>query len=511
LLWGLGQTLSGLSQIPNGHLSTVVPPERWGEIPAHLGQIYNILMDLLTHVTWHNPTLPGWPDFYPKATDSEWWMKLPYYNIDPSYVLLQPFGNELLSHPSEDDFRNHYEVYNTVSVPTLLTTGWYDFFAKCQVDAFSVLQDRDVPVKILIGPGTHGTPPPIRYIEWFDYWLKGIDNGIMDEPPVYYYSLEADEWRWADQWPPEGVEFTNYYLHEDGFLSTDSCFSGEEFDSFTYDPMDPMLTMGGTNQPSGGTLKAGSFDQRPVVDGRDDILSFTTSELTEDALIAGPLEAFISASSNCVDTDFTAKLIDVHPDGKLMLVADGIIRARYRNSMADPQLMSGDPNEVYSFKIDLGDVCQVFKTGHRIRVDISSSNFPRYDRNLNTGGVLYKETEMTIADNNIYHNEMYPSYIALPVVSPEPNVFEGSVRIKTPGLKYKGPAELHIYGQAIYIHFEDQWIKWDISRHYNSFNVDIYKCKGELGKLNVAIIRSRCGYRAVAAGRKIWFHGKLQM
>ncbi|MFX0002630.1 MAG: CocE/NonD family hydrolase [Candidatus Hodarchaeota archaeon] len=512
LWWGLAQTAGGLSTVyPNGHVFQVLPYSEWDNIGTHMYQVYNILMDLSTHNSWHNPTLPDWPDLYPKAIDSDWWMKLPLYDLDESYSLLQPYGNDLLSHPSEDALRNHYKVYDTVSVPTLLTTGWYDFFAKCQVDAFEVLQDREVPVKILIGPGTHGTPPAIRYLEWFDYWLKGIDNGIMDEPPIYYYSLESNEWRWADQWPPEGVEFRNYYLHEGGFLSTELCANGEEFDTFTYDPMNPVLTMGGTNEPSSwGSLKAGSFDQTPVVEGRDDILSFTTLELTEDIIIAGPLKAYISASSNCLDTDFTAKLIDVHHEGELMLVADGIIRARYRNSMAEPELMSGDPADVYSFEIDLGDVCQVFKAGHRIRVDISSSNFPRYDRNLNTGGELYKESEMLIAENTVHHDSIHLSYIALPVMSPEPKVFEGCARIKIPGSKYKGPAELHTYGKAVYLHFEDQWIKWDINRHYSFFNVDIYKCQGDYGRLNVVVVQSRCGYHVVGTGRKILFISKFK-
>lgn len=511
LWWGLAQTAGGLSTVwPNGHVFKVLPPSEWGNIPTHMLQVYSILLDLSTHNTWHNPTLPYWPDFYPNATGSEWWMKPGYYDLDTSYKLLQPFGNELLSHPSEDELRNHYKVYDTVSVPTLLTTGWYDFFAKCQVDAFEVLQERDVPVKILIGPGTHGTPPPIRYMEWFDYWLKGIDNGIMDEPPIYYYSLEADEWRWADQWPPGGAEFTNYYLHEGGFLSTEPCVSGEEFDSFTYDPMDPVLTMGGTNEPSTqGSLKAGSFDQRPVVEGRDDILSFTTSELTEDIEIAGPLKVFLSGSSNCLDTDFTAKLIDVHPDpeGELMLVADGIIRARYRNSMAEPELMSGDSTDVYSFEIDLGDICQVFKAGHRIRVDISSSNFPRYDRNLNTGGVLYKETDMIIAENTVHHNSTHLSYIVLPVMSPEPKVFEGCANIKIPELEYKGPAELHTYEKAVYLRFDDEWIKWDIQFYKDLKMIEIYICKGEHGTLVVLKFHTRRGSFVKAVGRKVFFLG----
>jgi predicted acyl esterase len=509
LLWGLLQTLYGLSDVPNGHLQTVLK-ELYVYKDLYLIDVYGIIEDMLTHVTWHNPTLPYWPDNYPNATASDRWMHLPLYDFDPSYALLQPFGNEILSHPSEDAFRNHFKVYDTVSVPTLLTTGWYDFFAKCQVDAFVALQDRDIPVKILIGPGTHGSPPPIRYFEWFDYWLKGIDNGIMDEPPVFYYSLEADEWRWADQWPPEGVEFTNYYLHNDGFLSTDPCCFNEPYDDYPYDPMDPVLTMGGTNEPFGSAIKAGSFDQTPVVEGREDIISFTTSELTEDVEIAGPLEVFLSASSNCEDTDFTAKLIDVHPGGELMLVADGIIRARYRNSMASPEPMSGNPDNVYSFEIDLGDICQVFKEGHRIRVDISSSNFPKYDRNLNTGGELYQETEYQIAQNYIYHDSENPSYIKLPIVSPKPNVFEGSARVRIPGLNYKGPAELHAYKNAVYLYYEkegvDQWIKWDIKFHKELHNIEIYICRGEYGTLVVTKFYTRYGLFVTAVGRKVRFH-----
>jgi predicted acyl esterase len=411
LIWGLGQTVGGLSA---SHLQTVVPPAQWPQIPMHLGAVYGVLVDLMTNLAWHNPTLPGWPDFYPKATDSDWWMHLPSYNLHPSYALLQPYGNEILNHPDQDEWRDHYKVYDTVEVPTLLATGWYDFFQRCQIDAFVALQERGIPVKLIVGPGTHGTPPPLPLYEWFDYWLKGIDNGIMDEPSVQYYCLEADEWRWANQWPPEEVEYVNYYLHEGGVLSTDSYTGWEEADSYTYDPMDPVLTMGGTNEPGGGAIKAGSFDQTLVVLGRDDILSYTGPPLTEDVEIAGPLTVVLSVSSDCLDTDFTAKLIDVHPGGELMLVDDGIIRARYRDSMATPELM--DPGEVYTITFDIGNIGQVFKAGHSIRVDISSSNFPKYDRNLNTGGELYKETELVVAENTIYHDVDNPSYIMLPVV-----------------------------------------------------------------------------------------------
>jgi len=429
LIWGLGQTLWGLSDVPNGHLETVVPQAQQELIPQYLEDVDGVLTDLGMHLLWHDPTTPypGWP-FLPKATESEWWMHLPLVDYHPSLAALQPYMNEIISHPDEDEWRDHYKVYDTIDVPTLLACGCYDFFAKCQVDAFVALHSRGVPVKILVGNGTHGNPglPYSEFteveFEWFDYWLKGEDTGVMDEPPVLYYSLEADEWKSADQWPPKGVKYTNYYLHDDGVLSTDPCAAGEVSESYVYDPMDPVLTMGGTNEPGGGAIKAGSFDQRPVVFRdyptmsvrRDDILSYTTPPLTEDVEIAGPLKVVLSASSNCLDTDFTAKLIDVHPTGELMLVADGIIRARYRNSMATPELMT--PGEVYEFTIDIGHIAQVFKANHSIRVDISSSNFPKHDRNLNTGGELYKETEMLVAENTIYHDSEHQSYIALPIV-----------------------------------------------------------------------------------------------
>jgi hypothetical protein len=174
--------------------------------------------------------------------------------------------------------------------------------------------------------------------------------------------------------------------------------------------MNPVITRGGTNL----MLSAGPLDQRPVVLGRNDILTYTGSPLTEDVEVAGPLTVVLSVSSNCTDTDFTAKLIDVYPAGNLTLVADGIIRARYRDSMATPELM--EPGTVYTITFDIGNVGHLFKAGDSIRVDISSSNFPKYDRNLNTGGELYTETEWVIAENTVYHDADNPSYIMLPVV-----------------------------------------------------------------------------------------------
>ena len=395
LLWGIGQTAGGLSMVPGGHQDLLgIDPMTWA---YHTGQVYGLLFNLLGYAGF--PTAPG-----------SYWMQLPWYDFHPSYAAMQPYGNEIISHPDQDAWRDHYKVYDTVEVPTLLATGWYDFFQRCQINDFVALQERDIPVKLVVGPGTHGTPPPIPVYEWFDYWLKGIDNGIMDEPPIQYYCLEVDEWRWANEWPPEEVEYVDYYLHEGGVLSTDSPAVSEEPASYTYDPMDPVVTMGGANL----MLSSGSLDQTPVVLSRDDILSYTGSPLTEEVEVAGPLTVVLSASSDCLDTDFTAKVVDVCPTGELMLVADGIIRARYRDSMVTPELM--EPGEIYTITFDIGSIDYLFEAGHSIRVDISSSNFPKYDRNLNTGGELYTETEWTIAENTIYHDAANPSYVMLPVV-----------------------------------------------------------------------------------------------
>ena len=492
LIWTLSQTLGGLS---TSHLLTVVPPPQWPFIPNYLMDVGQILFDVATHTSLTAPF---------RAVDSEWWMHLPSKGLHSSLSILQPFGDEILSHPSEDDFRNHMNVQDTIDVPILHVGGWFDFFGKCTVDAFVALQDKGNQ-KLFMAPGTHGGLgylPYDPYYAWFDHWLKDEDTGIMDEPPVGYYCLGADEWRWADQWPVGGIEYTDYYVHDAGVLSTDPCADGEEPESYVYDPMNPVLTWGGRNLG----LPAGSFDQRPVEAGRDDILIYTSDELTEDVEIAGPIKAVLSVSSNCTDTDFTAKLIDVHPDGSAMLVIDNILRARYRESMSAPVLM--EEGQTYELTITLGDISHVFKVGHHIQVDISSSNFPKHDRNLNSGGDLYTETEedILVAENTIHHDADNPSYIVLPVIPPKPKVFEGYAKIDTKEATYEGPAELHTYKHAVYIHFDDQWIKWEIINHVQTEDREIYTCEKGL-KVTVWTKRKTGETFALAKGPRVHFLG----
>jgi hypothetical protein len=186
-----------------------------------------------------------------------------------------------------------------------------------------------------------------------------------------------------------------------------------------------------------------------------------------------------------------AKLIDVYPGGETMMIQDGVIRARYRESLKYQKLMK--PGKIYEFTIDLGDISQVFRAGHRIQIDISSSNFPRRDRNTNTGNALYivdTNEDAIVATNTIYHDAKHPSFVVLPVVHPKTRIFEGTASIKTPSLTYKGPAEFYTLTKGVYLvlkELNNRWVKWDIEHDCDTRFVDFYHCEGKLGKLSVRV------------------------
>ena len=197
-----------------------------------------------------------------------------------------------------------------------------------------------------------------------------------------------------------------------GYLSTDEP-GNEAPDHFTYDPRFPVPTAGGANCCSPHIVPWGPQDQRPV-EGRGDVLCYTTDVLEEDIELTGPIKLVLYASTNGLDTDWTAKLMDVSPTGYAMLLCDGIIRGRFRESLTNPELL--EPNHIYEYKIEVGVTGNVFRKGHRIRIDISSSNFPRFDRNLNTGLYLNTNSEMRPANQTIFHSKNYPSHAILPVI-----------------------------------------------------------------------------------------------
>jgi putative CocE/NonD family hydrolase len=256
---------------------------------------------------------------------------------------------------------------------------------------------------------------------WFDWWLKGEDTNFKEKTPrVQYYTMGSNKWQASEQWPPENTKLVTYYLNSggdantmygDGVLTT-RMPNKDNPDSFVYDPMNPVKSYGGNVCCTGNAVQGGAFDQR-VMETRNDILVYTTDVLEEGVEVTGFIESTLYVSSDVKDTDFTIKLIDVHPDGTAYNLDETIQRARYREGYDKEVFMK--EGEVY--KIDLTPMAtsNYFKKGHRIRIEVSSSNFPRFARNLNTGGNNYNESEGVIANNTIHHSKKYPSNIKLPI------------------------------------------------------------------------------------------------
>jgi putative CocE/NonD family hydrolase len=302
--------------------------------------------------------------------------------------------------------------YTAIQIPIFHITGWYDFVYPSTLE----LYERASKVssgfqKLMVGPWVHdqiwspfteagdvdfGDESAMGIervnelaLRWFDRWLKGVNNGITKEPPVTLFVMGPNEWRSYQNWPPEGVTFERWFLSSkaganglsgDGGLGESLPLDTAPLDSFTFDPMDPVPTVGGANFhffPD----RLGIRDQRDV-EQREDVLVYSSEPLTEDMLIVGPIEAKIYASTEALDTDFTAKLVEVHEDGYARNIVEGIVRGSCRNSIDSSEPM--EPGRIYELTIDLGATALVIKRNHGLRLEISSSNFPKYDRNPNT-------------------------------------------------------------------------------------------------------------------------------
>lgn len=258
---------------------------------------------------------------------------------------------------------------------------------------------------------------------WFDRWLKDAPNAVTDSlPRVRFYTMGSNEWQTAEAWPPEDAQIVTYYLnsdgnantrHGDGLLLTDRPGSDDRPDAFTYDPMEPVVSYGGNVCCTGGTIEAGSFDQREVED-RQDILVYTTEPFEEGVEVSGTIGITLYLSSDVKDTDLTVKLIDVYPDGRAYNLDETIQRVRYREGYDRQAFM--EPGTVYEVEVSPMSTSNYFAAGHSIRIEVSSSNFPRFTRNLNTGGRNYDETEGVVAHNQIHHSSSFPSQIRLPMV-----------------------------------------------------------------------------------------------
>jgi putative CocE/NonD family hydrolase len=374
-----------------------------------------------------------------------------------------------LSHGPEDPLwrRPGFDVVDNVArykdVPTYLIGGWYDSWdLQTTMTYMALAKAKKGPIKMILGPWIHGLHEARKNgqvdfgpeaaidqeafsLRWYDHWLKGTANGVENEAPVKIFVMgggsgerlpdgtleHGGHWRDEREWPLARTRWTPYYLHGDGTLSTEKPSESEAKITYEYDPRDPVPTIGGNISSGNGIMLQGAMDQKcsPEIwnakdtlplSAREDVVVFMTPPLERDVEVTGPIDVRLWASSSAPDTDFTAKLIDVHPPNKDfpagmdMNLEDGIIRARYRNSLDRPELMK--PGEAYEFTIHLYPTSNVFKAGHRIRLDISSSNFPRFDVNPNTGAPLGDERGQLAAINTIYMDRGHPSCVILPLI-----------------------------------------------------------------------------------------------
>jgi hypothetical protein len=258
---------------------------------------------------------------------------------------------------------------------------------------------------------------------WFDALLKGTDNGMLDTlPKVRYYTMGSNRWQSSSIWPPAGARPLTYYLSSGGSANTssgdgrltDAPPDTDRPDRFTYDPMDPVPSYGGNVCCTGNAVQGGAFDQQPLEESRTDILVYSTEPLEEGTEISGPVEVTLYVSSDARDTDFTVKLIDVYPDGRAYNLDETIQRVRYREGY-DREVWL-EPDSVYEVVLGPLTTSNWFAPGHRIRIEVSSSNFPRFDRNLNTGGRNYDESQGVVAHNVVHHSRRYPSQIRLMMI-----------------------------------------------------------------------------------------------
>jgi putative CocE/NonD family hydrolase len=353
------------------------------------------------------------------------WLRLPLTDY-PDFATWQPFLDEIITHPAPDAFRARHNFRRTIDIPGFHVTTWFDIFQTSVLAAFNEAQARTGTQKLWIGPNEHSFVyannfwPRDPYFEWFDHWLKGGETGIMDEPAVYFSprawiedrtDYVPDDWLHAERWPPPGARPHRLYLCGDGSLATDGPAGPPR--SFDYDPRRPVPTLGGRNM----LIDAGPRDQRPAHSLPHYGLIYRGAALEANLTIAGSVRVTLHIQSNCPDTDFVAKLIELMPDGRVMMLMDGVVRALYRHPSGEPRPLV--PGQVERLTIDLGNIHHTFRAGHRVEVDVTSSNFPRRARNTNSGSpVLASDSEVDtrVATNTVHHAAATPSFIELPVL-----------------------------------------------------------------------------------------------
>jgi len=384
------------------------------EKPEFVGKMFGLKIDLTP-----KGTIP--PEVYNKVT-----------------LEIQKFFSYPANTLDQEAF-TYGDNYKKVSAPGMFIAGWYDMFSKAQLSDFVRLRNEGKGnarkySKLIVGPWGHGMPKEMEkhgesaaniksmvkaatQLPWSERWLKGKRNGIEEGPPVKIYVMGANKWRDENEWPLARMKPVKLYLHSggkantldgDGTLSTAPPTGEESPDHFEFDPSDPIPTVGGSNL----VFNVGPKFQNKV-EKRKDILVYTFPELKEDVEVTGPIHAVLYASTTAIDTDWTVKLVVVRADGKIINIQDGIIRARYRDGLRNPSLLT--PKKIYSYTVDLWSTSYLFRKGRRIRIEVSSSNFPRFERNSGLAGRGGPKA-FTVANQRVYHDAEHPSHIVLPVV-----------------------------------------------------------------------------------------------
>ena len=387
-----------------------------------------------------------------KAVDgmTDAYRSLPLKDLPDLKDGLAPYYYDWLAHPDFDDYWKKLcieDQHSNITTPALHIGGWYDIFLGGTIRNFlgmrksGATEDARRGQKLIIGPWEHssrgGSMVGSHYfgvaadanalglddihLRWYHYWLNGVDNGILSEPPVKIFVMGDDVWRDEEDWPLARAQDTRFFLHSggkansshgDGSLGVEGP-GDEPADVFLYNPADPVPTVGGALCCNPYFAANGAFDQNDI-ESRADVLVYSTPPLEREVEVTGPVTVTLWAATSATDTDFTAKLVDVCEDGCARNLTDGIIRARYRNSMSHPEPV--EPGTPVCYTIDLWATSNVFKAGHRIRLEISSSNFPRFDRNTNTGNLIAADSELKPALQTVLHAGQHVSYVTLPIV-----------------------------------------------------------------------------------------------
>jgi len=437
----LGWTQVYPAGLRNPHLaamiSIVTPPDPTRNFPIQHGAYGPTTVSWLAYISGKTLQDTSHIDLM------EVYRSLPLRDMDEGFGRRIRAWRDWFDHPTLDDYwkeQSYQDKLLDATVPILHVSGWYDDVLVGTTENYVNLTTRAAAAEarekqwLLIGPWGHRVNTSRRLgdvdfgpealidfdavqLRWFDRWLKGEDNGVESDPRVRVFVMGENRWRSESEWPIGRTRYVEYFLHSGGRANSlfgdgrlDTVAPGDEpADTFRYDPEDavPFITEPNFSQ-------VGGPDDYRAIERRDDVLVYSTAPLAEPLEVCGPLKVTLHAASSARDTDWTAKVLDVHPGGFAQRLNDGIVRARYRRSMEEETFL--EPGRVESYDIDAWSTCVLLGEGHRLRVEISSSAFPKFDRNLNTGGRIGMETKGIVADQTVYHDRERPSRVLIPVV-----------------------------------------------------------------------------------------------